>query len=358
MTLIPAASRILVVAGLTGTIALQMVGCTNYGFGNKATSPNPATQPTCGSALTDQDQDQDKQAAPSQAAASANSIPANALAVYDGQAIPASQYPYVGVVAFRNSQIEGLCSGSLVCPNVVMTAAHCFSGADLGPSNYAFSLSTAISFTGSASDQLPPDAVGAIDIKINPAYAGADPKVTRAPDMAFLHLAKGFNVQMAQLQLSPIDVATDTTNLPKANVVGYGESDLGGGGSGSKRAGNAFLVGSLAGDAGTIVTIPDSNNQDTCEGDSGGPLLIGGAVYGVLSGGDAATCGAGAGTSPRGYYASVPSNKAFIQSVIDDWCGPAALAAVTAAPQSEDALPTAAAPASAFEPAPCQATAP
>jgi hypothetical protein len=166
--------------------------------------------------------------------------------------------------------------------------------------------------------------------------------------MAFIHLAKGFALsQYAQLQTTTISVNSQSPQA--ANVVGYGESVLGGGGSGTKRAGNALLEGSLSSDAGTIVTIPDSNNQDTCEGDSGGPLVIGGKVYGVLSGGDAATCGAGAGTSPRGYYASVPSNSAFIQSVLTSWCGAAATAAATApgatSGQSSDA-----------NPAPCVAT--
>lgn len=192
--------------------------------------------------------------------------------IYNGEATQA--FPAVVAVLVLNTDgSAGLCSGTLVTPTVVLTAGHCLS----------FGLK-------SAAVAIFPDGVMEVD---RPAFAAAV-----HPDFSLARIA------IADVGVLVIDPpVTDVTPLPLATtaprprvlatIVGFGDDPRGT--NGVKREGTVRLarcpravrrVGILPGQLfESLCWRPKRHGNDTCAGDSGGPLLVGGAVAGVTSGG-------------------------------------------------------------------------
>jgi hypothetical protein len=197
---------------------------------------------------------------------------ASSAHIYNG--IETTAYPAVVAVGIFNRDGSGaLCSGTLIAPTVVLTAGHCFS---LDP------VAAVIAIL--------PDGVDEVDIdaaswEVHPDF---DMNRVAVADVAAVILDRRVT-DVAPLGL----VAAAPRPKSRAAIVGFG--DAGTTGFGVKRVGQVRLtrcpravrtVGIQRGQLdGSLCWRPRRKGQDTCHGDSGGPLLVDGLVGGVTSGG-------------------------------------------------------------------------
>ncbi len=171
-----------------------------------------------------------------------------------------------------DATLATLCTGTLIAPRVVLTAAHCFAGRGPTTQYETFQGAGAISNAGELHH--------VVEISLHPNY---DP-TTHAADLALLLLDSPSAAASVRLRTASVDATLVGQSL---RVVGFG-GDAPASGSGTKRQGASTIT---AVDANTITYAPGP--ALTCAGDSGGPGLLtdgsGEALAGVTAAGDA-TC--------------------------------------------------------------------
>jgi len=193
--------------------------------------------------------------------------------IYNG--IETSAFPAVVAVGVENRDGSGgLCSGTLIAPTVVLTAGHCLS---LDP------IAALVAIFPDGGDEVDIDAAS---WEVHP---GFDIDRVAVADVAVVVLARPVT-DVVPLPL----VSSAPRPRSRADIVGFGDKNAMSG-VGIKRVGRVRLtrcphavraVGIQPGQLdGSLCWRPRRRGTDTCHGDSGGPLLVDGAVAGVTSGG-------------------------------------------------------------------------
>ncbi len=148
------------------------------------------------------------------------------------------------------------CSGTIIAPSTVLTAAHC-----------SFGQSYTVT-TGDGQD-LP-----VADVIPNPDYVnGGD--ATQPNDVGIIHLSQPTDITPVAYSTSALgqDAVGQTVKL-----VGYGYDSHSGGGAGTKRQIEVPIDTVTS----THFSVGDSEHT-SCHGDSGGPALLNGKIIGVTS---------------------------------------------------------------------------
>jgi secreted trypsin-like serine protease len=177
---------------------------------------------------------------------------------------PDAAHPAVGLLVVNRPGGGNLCSGTLITPSTVLTAAHC-----IHPAAPPGGEPTAIQVRfGPSAYQAPEESRNASSWARHPDWTGA---VNPVGDLAVVHLA-------SPSSRTPIPYLSDNAAAAgyayqTATLVGYGLPTVG-----SRVAGQTLVTGYDG-----VAFSASGVGAHICSGDSGGPMLIGGVIIGVAS---------------------------------------------------------------------------
>lgn len=204
------------------------------------------------------------------ASASANGAHAS---VVGGTPAPISQFPFMARIVTHEPGGEGICSGTVVSSNVVLTAAHCLyeNGEFVPPEDVEIVTGTNIAGGGGVVS-------AAEELIIDPSYIESG--------LFFSWHDAGLIVLAAPISATPVKIATAPWPAGTgAAVVGWGATDPSGEGPATPvmQQGRTVVqkatycqraIGSAFHPAAEICSVDYPTYQSaTCYGDSGGPML-------------------------------------------------------------------------------------
>jgi hypothetical protein len=223
----------------------------------------------------------------SAAAPAGLAAPASPDAIVGGEPVEPGDHPAVVSV----SAGPGLCTGTLLAPDLVLTAAHCVASAFLQPSQLQIGLGEHV--------YTPMQVLGAIDFGVHPEFC--DPKQDEGcgpddvHDYAWIRLDGPASIDAAAMPSIVADEELHHQLVRRGaslELVGFGEDDDGV--LGHKRRVTTTIARFSASGHDLLA---GGSGRDSCYGDSGGPALArlpdgGFALVGVLSRGSD-VCGSG-----------------------------------------------------------------
>ncbi|MBX7144462.1 MAG: trypsin-like serine protease [Oligoflexia bacterium] len=218
--------------------------------------------------------------------------------VITGTVCSETNSPVVKVNIINTDSTQGLCSGTMISSNAVLTAAHCFLEHDL---QIAYIEANGV-------------AVPASEVAIHPAVAvGSDDNNNNTPivlnDVAIVHLSSA-------VTLPTLPILSSQTPRPDQifSIFGYGLDENNN--LGVLRSGQS-LIESVTSQ--NFTARYDGVGSNSCNGDSGGPAILTlasgqNAIIGLVSSGTVTTCQVG----DLSYYANVTSADllSFIQQEV------------------------------------------
>jgi MYXO-CTERM domain-containing protein len=254
-------------------------------------------------------------------AADPTAVASTQAPILGGVQAQAGQYPTVVAVLINNG-FGGLCTGTLVAPDIVLTAAHCVSPAVLGM--FDPSLNTQAAVTAATS-------VAFVQAAMTIPHPGFNANALGDNDIGIIKLVTPVTDR------APTPMNFNHDDAPPGIVVtmvGYGESQAGN----QQSAGTEFVLQQkttvpcaqlpqFGVSDNNVLCWPQTDGTGKCEGDSGGPsfLTISGVVkvVGVTSFGDQNCAMGGIDTRPDAEKDWVISVAPQVQCVADGACAAA-----------------------------------
>ena len=191
----------------------------------------------------------------------------------------------VGVGLFQQNYLIGICTGSLIAPNVVLTAHHCVADVlnedpQLGIvcSKTSFGENYAAASMGVTTKSTMGDTKTSAYHKVTEVVTQTGTKLLCGNDQAILILADNLDPTEAKVLVPRVD--TEIAKGDEYYAVGYGatQDDQNGTGSGTRRRRDKLLIDCPGAECpnylkSSLTPVEFVGDQGICQGDSGGPAV-------------------------------------------------------------------------------------